>query len=201
MYSWPPSSISLPLMGIGNREVEGKDAGPYVSLPLMGIGNFGPWWLLLLYTPLITPHGDRERSTRSSRAPTSGPHYPSWGSGTRRRAGRLGAGRDLITPHGDREPGSRCRRNREKDPHYPSWGSGTSASQPFTHSSDATHYPSWGSGTLAVWDGAPRSGPLITPHGDREHGQPGTVARPEDALITPHGDRERRADVRRPSGS
>ena len=56
---------SLPLMGIGNKRF-GK-APPvtltFVSLPLMGIGNLEPDATLRTRVSLITPHGDRKRSS------------------------------------------------------------------------------------------------------------------------------------------
>ena len=100
---------SLPLMGIGNTPQDATldNMALFLSLPLMGIGN-----------PTL----------RSCAAATSRSHYPSWGSGTRRRTPpsttwrssshypSWGLGtrhygpaprrpQDLITPHGDREPG------------------------------------------------------------------------------------------------
>ena len=132
--------------------------------------------------PLITPHGDRKRS--SARAPgtcSARSHYPSWGSKTSRCT--AAASSPCITPHGAT--------------HYPSWGSKTTALQPGTERAPRptphgdlitphgdrkplistevhghrhrTHYPSWGSKTLASASAAHEAATkLITPHGDRK---------------------------------
>ena len=109
----PRHWCSLPLMGIGNWQVEAALPLVYVfidnSLPLMGIGNVVPWdstkeFRAAPWFQLITPHGDRELiQVDDSRYPAAlgRPHYPSWGSGTCTVAIEPSAGPDeLITPHG-----------------------------------------------------------------------------------------------------
>ena len=142
--------FSLPLMGIGNHRhargrprqhelitphgdrelVAGRQYGGgllIISLPLMGIGN------PLLRLPVWVSGAEA--------------HYPSWGSGTRRRS--PSSGRSTT--------------------HYPSWGSGTRTGPHCRVNTTPPHYPSWGSGTLHRETGCKGlDTELITPHGDRE---------------------------------
>ena len=148
--STTPSASSLPLMGIGNRELEpGFDDA---------------------FSELITPHGDREPGAGGMRivhpnrslplmgignSPPPGPysaaqtrpHYPSWGSGTISWIPRtllavhslplMGIGNLELSLLGQREGvslplmgignpgGAGADRRAVARAHYPSWGSGT----------------------------------------------------------------------------
>ena len=173
-----------------------------------GLTVSGVWdWL-----SLITPHGDRKRATGAGGAsavpvslplmgignqqtvnppdPTQRPHYPSWGSETKRGVPFRRPLTRLITPHGDRKQRPTPYRRRERRSHYPSWGSETRRGPVKVRLGDR----------------------LITPHGDRKPRMTvsssvqcrislplmgiGNPTRPRRSpvalrLITPHGDRKR----------
>ncbi len=175
--AWSQPADSLPLMGIGNHWYAAMRYTVFevYSLPLMRIGNeeVAEAELRRVAIALITPHGDR-KLLRVADVVCLGPapHYPSWGSETRRRRAALAglpAHRRLITPHGDRKPvchahgaapatilitphGDRKPPPRAEDlsaghPHYPSWGSETRRRHRAGHGRRHPHYPSWGSET------------------------------------------------------
>ena len=145
---------------------------------------------LLLAALLSTLHEDRKRPRPGGRHAAPGPHYPSWGSETLRRARDFLRHRPLITPHGDPKPSGAPATFFASPTHYPSWGSETGRRQRgepdarlhlitphgdrkrvginLRHAAASTHYPSWGSETFV--DGTFHRFPqlLITPHGDRK---------------------------------
>ena len=215
------STSSLPLMGIGNVDWGERDPkGFYVvdSLPLIGIGNVHERSVrdAPRKRELITPHGDRKRSTRNTarqrRQPCS-PHYPSWGSET---TYRRGVTRDL-----DRASlplmGIGNTDIRKDDGHtasvsLPLMGIGNSRRAASSSAGSTPHYPSWGSETRQGHPPRQGGADLITPHGDRkpamsrtERGQAqlacslplmgiGNLSGPSPS-VNPIGDRKRRTSV------
>ena len=189
----PPLSASLPLMGIGNR----SRTHPRMVRPAPLITPHGDreprqrgpcaCWSRTHYPSWGSGTGVHGQSTRCAQA-----HYPSWGSGT--RAPRREHPRReplLITPHGDREPVVMPTTPPRLVASLPLMGIGNHGALPRGTWREASHYPSWGSGTRRkspdCWRtfrslplmgignscGGARSRRrpfLITPHGDREHG-------------------------------
>ncbi len=207
---------SLPLMGIGNP-------GPHRARPGPGGAHYPSWgsgtaqatavrsMLSETHYPswgsgtaeaaarattrfrLITPHGDRERSSWEGSTPRSRTtHYPSWGSGTGDLRGLHVPVDSLITPHGDREleggpEDGRLGLARS----LPLMGIGNTCRFASVSTALTAHYPSWGSGTGPGQRVLQRRAlDLITPHGDREQDRRGLHDRDHRHLITPHGDRE-----------
>ena len=98
------ASTHYPSWGSGTPVSGSHRLAANASLPLMGIRNALRRARQPPGRPLITPHGDQERSTSSTAASWTPAHYPSWGSGTKVAATHQ------VPLH---------------PPHYPSWGSGT----------------------------------------------------------------------------
>ena len=161
---------SLPLMGIGNVP-EGRrqrryrqphypswGSGTWTSSPRTRLrrraAHYPSWGSGTCDAPefealadgLITPHGDREPSSRARAHARRAGSLPLMGIGNTRS--------------------SRTTRPPRRT-HYPSWGSGTRR-VPAMSVPIQTHYPSWGSGTNALTLGSGGGTDLITPHGDRE---------------------------------
>ena len=136
---------------------------PHGDLEPVGTHEFST-----LRRQLITPHGDLERGPPSARRPAPGPHYPSWGFGTRDPRARGGGVVPLITPHGDLEP-PRFRRVRRQRRHLITPHGDLERPPPRdTRSPMMSHYPSWGFGTYRRRQLPIEIQPLITPHGDLE---------------------------------
>ena len=181
-------------MGIGNALMARRSSpAPSASLPLMGIGN-------------------RPRTGRPTTS--SGTHYPSWGSGTRRPDGmtsrivhslplmgignarkspfnRPRSGSHLTTPHGDRELDTTLHRGRDAlnltTPH----GDREPISPERLSIAMTRSLPLMGIGNQTTESTASvlsNSLPLMG-IGNRSGGLAARRLRP---LTTPHGDRERR---------
>ena len=164
--------VSLPLMGIGNRVMEGLRPVPLrAHYPSWGSGT--------------ASSRARPRIPRAS-------HYPSWGSGTSvlKLPSTLGNGSHY--PSWGSGTSSTSRLRAPTCPHYPSWGSGTRARRQGDAAPQAS-LPLMGIGNLVgarsrrieadsslplmgIGNRAPDLGPnthldhLTTPHGDRERG-------------------------------
>ena len=173
----PTSRISLPLMGIGNETINAASTrGNWSSFPLMGIGNpRATNYFRSQKFKLITPHGDRERETPSSK------HGLTWlitPHGDRELAGiiherrllsdslpLMGIGNawekatrteygELITPHGDREPRLQLQGGGVGlAAHYPSWGSGTHG-KALARRIETSSLPLMGIGNATRWSQA-----------------------------------------------
>ena len=188
------SSVSLPLMGIGNlfRATTPTATPKSAHYPSWGLGT-GPVEVGERRTlGLITPHGDWEPHWFCNSPPIRSASLPLMGIGN---------------PHGPYRASARCATS-----HYPSWGLGTPTSRHRMATTRPAHYPSWGLGTLSppvppvryvhslplMGIGNPHPGSdhhlgillLITPHGDWERAISGS-RRMRFELITPHGDWER----------
>ena len=124
------SSVSLPLMGIGNlfRATTPTATPKSAHYPSWGLGT-GPVEVGERRTlGLITPHGDWEPHWFCNSPPIRSASLPLMGIGN---------------PHGPYRASARCATS-----HYPSWGLGTGPPFWWTGTSLPTsHYPSWGLGT------------------------------------------------------
>ena len=121
--------VSLPLMGIENWTLPPlPPVTRGVSLPLMGIENTGDQVPERFRWQISLPLMGIENPNRcfGQCLPSSGAHYPSWGSKTTRHAATPPPSGALITPHGDRKRANSPAPSRPSSrAHYPSWGSKT----------------------------------------------------------------------------
>ena len=104
-------------------------------------------YFLLSTACLLTPHGEREPSAGCARRASRPSPNPSWGTGTRdatRAATHTGA---LLTPHGEREPALNTVALHSQRTPNPSWGTGTPATTTNTSAPGKPPNPSWGTGT------------------------------------------------------
>ena len=191
----PPSSYSLPLMGIGNAdENHPGDWGGPLSLPLMGIGN--PWSSGCRRIPPISHYpswGSETRGRTPPRQPPLQAHYPSWGSETPVRGEsavtRLPTFSLPLMGIGNRRRG--CRSSRRRRRSLPLMGIGNTPMAIGWCLMAIASLPLMGIGNRSESGPHIQPGNLITPHGDRKLGCQLDRNEQPSILITPHGDRKR----------
>ena len=171
-----PFGDSLPLMGIENAMEKQRDRDNAVdSLPLMGIENpTAPSGAAVADTPHYPSWGSKTRRTRRRPSPRQAPaHYPSWGSKTPNRRALAKGYADVSLPlMGIENFAPRTRASVTSSSSLPLMGIENAPGRRQAGARTTAHYPSWGSKTtLGVQLAHTVTVPLITPHGDRKPGR------------------------------